>query len=220
MFEVHNLSVFFEEHLIVDKLNFSLNPQELVILSGPNGSGKSTLINGIMGNPSYRLNSNSELKIDGTSIKNLPIDQKVNQGLFFTFQNPVSLPGINLIKLFRELGIINLQNSSQIIKELKTLVSTLGSSENLIIRGINDGFSGGEKKKLEIIMAWYLAKKYIFFDEIDTGLDQKSRQAVAMMINQLKEKGLGCLVVTHSTEFMNLLNKDRIIKMFKGRLEP
>lgn len=218
MLIVKDLSISVKDKLIIKNVNFSLSQNELVAITGNNGSGKTTLLNGLFGLNGYSVSANTDIVLDNCSLKNLHINERVQKGLFMAMQNPVSLPGINIIKLFRELLIINAENFDKIFKELKSFAKVLHFSEGLIIRNLNENFSGGEKKKMEFVQAYFLAKKYVFFDEIDSGLDRPTQKIIAQKINILKEKGLGIVVITHSDIFLNLLKIDRILEMKNGRI--
>jgi Fe-S cluster assembly ATP-binding protein len=219
MFSVRNLSVFYRAEKIVDTVSFDLALAEIVLLVGLNGSGKSTLLKALLGYSGYQVNPASEILLDGQSIKKQTIAERIQSGLFFTFQNPVALPGVSLTKLLRELKVITPANSQAKIQELKAWAKKLNFAESLLLRGLNDGFSGGEKKKIELITAFYLAKQYVFFDELDTGLDRESQKAAAELINEFKQRGLGCLVVSHSEDFIKNLHYDRKLTMEKGKIK-
>jgi len=217
MLRIKNLHVFYEKQPIVRGVSFEVSPGELVILMGPNGSGKSTLANALLGHPSYTLKQ-GEIILDDEPITDLSPDEKVGKGLFLAWQNPLSIPGISLNKLLRELKTTK-TSLTEDLNELRKEAKTFAFSESLLIRSLNDGFSGGEKKKVEMLQAMHLAKKYVIFDEIDTGLDVDALKQIASAINKLKARGLGVLVITHYHRLIRLLKVDRVIVMNQGKAE-
>ncbi len=216
MLIIKDLVVAYQDRVIVKKLSLILKPRETVLLMGPNGSGKSTLVNALLGHPDYEIKSGL-LKLDGEIINKLKPEEKVNKGLFLAWQNPISIPGVSLTKLLRELGLF--QSSNKIdLPLLRQYAKNFAFSESLLLRGLNEGFSGGERKKIEMLQAILLAKKYLLFDEIDTGLDLDALRQIASAINKLKKQGKGCLVVTHYPGLFPLLDFDRVLVMKQGQL--
>jgi len=217
MLSITNLHVFYQKQPIVRGVNLAIKPGELVILMGPNGSGKSTLANALMGHPSYSLEA-GKILLDDEEITSLPPEEKVAKGLFLAWQNPLAIPGISLNKLLRELKTSK-TSLSEDLSELRKEAKAFAFSESLLIRSLNDGFSGGEKKKVEMLQAMHLAKKYVIFDEIDTGLDVDALKQIAQAINELKAKGLGILVITHYHRLIRLLKVDRVVVMSQGQTQ-
>jgi len=217
MLKITNIHVFYQKQAIVRGVDLEVRSGEIVILMGPNGSGKSTLANSLLGHPSYSLKQ-GKILLDGKDITALPPEKKVAKGLFLAWQNPLPIPGISLNKLLRELKVTN----TSLTKDLAILrreAKYFAFSEGLLIRSLNDGFSGGEKKKVEMLQAVHLAKKYVIFDEIDTGLDVDALKKIAEAINKLKSKGLGILVITHYHGLIRLLELDRVIIMSQGKIQ-
>lgn len=216
MLILKDLVVAYQDKVIVKKLSLTLKSGETVLLMGPNGSGKSTLVNSLLGHPDYEIKSGT-LKLDGEIINKLKPEEKVNKGLFLAWQNPITIPGVSLTKLLRELGLFRSNNKID-LPLLRQYAKNFAFSESLLLRGLNDGFSGGERKKIEMLQAILLAKKYLLFDEIDTGLDLDALRQIASAINKLKKQGRGCLVVTHYPGLFSLLNFDRVLVMKQGKL--
>lgn len=216
MLILKDLVVAYQDKVIVKKLSLTLKSGETVLLMGPNGSGKSTLVNSLLGHPDYKIKSGT-LKLDGEIINKLKPEEKVNKGLFLAWQNPITIPGVSLTKLLRELGLFRSNNKID-LPLLRQYAKNFAFSESLLLRGLNDGFSGGERKKIEMLQAILLAKKYLLFDEIDTGLDLDALRQIASAINKLKKQGKGCLVVTHYPGLFSLLNFDRVLVMKQGKL--
>jgi len=183
---------------------------------GPNGSGKSTLANALMGHPHYAVKS-GRIELDGQDITQAEPEEKVKQGLFLAWQNPMAVAGVSLTKLVRELNLFK-NDVVSVVKSLRQYAKKMNFSDSLLLRGLNDGFSGGERKKLEMLQAIFLAKKYVLFDEIDTGLDVDALKAIAKEINLLKRKNLGCLVITHYHRLIKLLDFDKVMVMRQGKI--
>jgi len=216
MLEFKSISCYFSNEKIVDDISLSVQRGEIVILMGPNGSGKSTLAHAIMGNPLYRLGKGAVVMIDGQDITHKTTEEKARAGLFLAFQNPVAIPGVSVTKLLRE--IQGAHASGALLKEVRSYSQSFNFSDALLSRGIHDGFSGGEKKKIEMMQACFLAKKYALFDEIDTGLDADALRAVASSINVLKKKNIGCIVITHYQRLVDYLDVDTVLIMSNGRI--
>ena len=216
MLKITNLKAYYQDQAIVKGVSLTLNRGEIVILMGPNGSGKSTLANAIMGHPHYTVKA-GQINLDGQDITKALPEDKVNQGLFLAWQNPMAVSGVSLTKLIRELDLFK-DDITTVVKSLRQYAKKLNFSDGLLLRGLNDGFSGGERKKLEMLQAVLLAKKYVLFDEIDTGLDVDALKAIAKEINILKHKNLGCLVITHYHRLIKLLEFDKVIVMRQGKV--
>ncbi len=218
MLKLSKFSVSYQDKKIVDSIELALNPGEIIVLMGPNGSGKSTLASSVMGHPFYTVHKDSRIEIDTEDITYATPDERARKGLFLAFQNPVSIPGVNITKLLREVGALGDGSIKEKLQELRELSKELHFSDSLLTRSLNDGFSGGEKKKVEMVQAKFLAKKYAFFDEIDTGLDIDALKKIAEMINDLKKRDIGCLVITHYQRLVEFLSVDRVLIMHKGKL--
>ncbi|MFA6420792.1 MAG: Fe-S cluster assembly ATPase SufC [Patescibacteria group bacterium] len=216
MLKLQNITVSFQEKVIVHNVSLELQRETITVLMGPNGSGKSTLASALMGHPFYRMDATSHIELDGEDIVNLPPNERAQKGLFMGFQNPVAVAGVSLTKLLRETSDPKTMDTKHFMQDLRYLAKGLQFSEGLLIRGLNDGFSGGEKKKIEMVQARYLARKYALFDEVDTGLDVDALKKVAVMMNELKRKTVGCLIITHHPRLIEYLDVDRIIVMSKG----
>lgn len=212
MLQLLDIHVSLNETEIVHGVSCSIAPGELVVLMGPNGSGKSTLANAIMGSPTYQLNPPSKIILDEVDITEAKTEEKARAGLFLGFQNPVPIPGVSVVKLLREV------QKDITIKKIREVATQLHCDDSLLLRGMHDGFSGGEKKKLEMLQALLLANRYALFDEIDTGLDVDALKIVASGIISLKKKGIGCMVITHYQRLISLLPVDRVLVMREGNI--
>lgn len=208
MLKLHNIRVSHTDE-IVHGISLQVSKGELVVIMGPNGSGKSSFAQAIMGNPSYKLDAESHILCDGKDITSYEPHEKARAGLFLGFQTPIAIPGVSVVKLLREVTNVSFEEIRRVAKEL-------GCSDSLLVRGVNDGFSGGERKKIEMLQAHFLAKNYAFFDEIDTGVDIDALKIIANSLTSLVKRGVGCIVITHSLRLIDLLPVDRILVMREG----
>lgn len=205
---------------ILQGLSLEINAGEVVVLMGPNGSGKSSLANVVMGNPIYEMTS-GEIELDGKSIKDLSVDERARAGLMMAFQYPVSISGVNVREML--LSVIRQRGEKITALELKRKVEeeakNLGIDSSLLSRGLNEDFSGGEKKRLEVLQIKILKPKYVILDETDSGLDIDALKMVATQVRRLVEtEKLGVLVITHYQRLLKYLKPDRVIVMKKGRV--
>lgn len=225
MLVIKNLQVSIEEKEILKGVNLELKPGELCVLMGPNGSGKSTLALAVMGNPKLTLDV-SRLSLDGQNIAKLSPDKRARLGLFLAFQNPVEVPGVSYFNFLR-LATSNVVDTAKkeknngILEFKKNVVKTaqsLGFEENLLSRSLNDGFSGGERRKSEILQALTLKPKYAILDEPDSGVDVDAQKILAAKISQLVKSGTGILLITHNPKILKYLKPDFVYIMIDGRI--
>jgi len=193
---------------------------EVVALMGPNGSGKSTLANALMGHPDYRI-TEGEVSIDGEDITSLPADARAKRGLFLSMQNPPEIPGLTLAEFLRAAynetrdGHLGPRDFRKILEEK---AATLKMDKSLLSRGLNEGFSGGEKKKSEILQLMVLEPKYAILDETDSGLDVDAIKAVVDGIGSVRGERMGLLVITHLPKLLSMLKPDAVHVMLDGRI--
>ena len=183
---------------------------------GPNGSGKSTLAYAIAGHPSYQFAKNSVMKFAGEDISKLSPDKRAKKGIFLSFQTPMSLAGVNVFQLLR-LALAKKKNPLTVKKNVEKVARQLDIKEELIERSLNEGASGGEKKKLEMLQAAILNPKLFIFDEIDTGVDVDALRTIAKFMNENKE-GKTYIVITHYNRILNYIKPDRVLVLMDGRL--
>src|SRR3990172_4754809 len=194
---------------ILSDVSLEVQKGKVHALMGPNGSGKSTLAAVLMGNPAYLVDfKKTQIKINGKNITDLKVDERAKAGLFLAFQTPISVPGVTVANLLRTAYAAVKGKHAQIRKPLKhnpalsfaqfnqdllEKAKSLNIGQELLRRSLNEDFSGGEKKKLEMLQAVVLSPNYAVFDEIDTGLDVDALKVVAYGIKVLKEKGTGIM---------------------------
>ena len=194
---------------------------EVHAIMGPNGSGKSTLANVIMGRPSYRI-TGGQVLFKGQDITKLKPDQRAQLGLFLAFQYPTEIPGVSVVNFLRSAynAVKGGENISALAfrKRLKEKMAMLGVEDAMVARYVNQGFSGGEKKKNEILQLAVLEPEIAILDETDSGLDIDSLKAVASGIQQLIGPNLGVLLITHYQRILNYITPDRIHVMMDGEI--
>lgn len=226
--EIKNLNVNVKEKQVLKNFNLSINPGEIHIIMGPNGSGKTSLCLTLMGHPEYKI-IKGEILFDGEDIKNLTPDERAKKGLFISFQNPVSIPGLNLENFLRysynalkgkktETKGEELISVLQFQKILKEKLKLLGLKKELVHRNLNEGFSGGEKKKVEMLQLALLEPKYAFLDEIDSGLDIDSLKNIVKYINDILIKKTSLVIITHYMRIVKYIKPQYVHIMKNGSI--
>lgn len=219
LLEVKELHVEAAEKEILHGVNLSLGRDETHVLMGPNGTGKSTLGYAITGNPAYRVTGGSIL-FEGEDITDMPVNERARRGIFLSFQNPLEVPGVTLSNFIRSA----LENKSgnrlrlwDFKKKLAQTMELLEMDESYAQRDLNVGFSGGEKKKAEILQMLMLEPKLAILDETDSGLDVDAVRIVSRGVQLYRERQHGTvLIITHSTRILEALTVDRTHVMENG----
>ena len=205
---------------ILKGINLTIKEGETVALLGPNGHGKSTLLNVIMGHPKYKVTKGS-IYLDDLDILSLTTDERAKAGLFLGMQLPSEVPGVINSDFLR--AAVNARNEKpvstyQFYKLLDGAVKEVNMPFDLATRSLNEGFSGGEKKRNEILQLILLQPKIAMLDEIDSGLDVDAIQTVADVIKKEQEKGRGFLVISHYARLFDLINPTRAVVIINGRV--
>lgn len=219
LLDVQNISVRVEEKQVLSNVNLQIQSGETHVLLGPNGAGKSTLGNAIMGNPVYTL-TGGKIIFDGHDITEEKTDKRAKAGLFLSFQNPLEVPGISLETFIR--SAIQQRTGErvklfQFQKELKANMELLNMDASYAGRDLNVGFSGGERKKSEILQLLMLKPKLAILDETDSGLDVDAVRTVSKGIEEYQKRhGGALLIITHSTRILESLNVDYTHILVKG----
>ncbi len=214
--ECKAFKVFIDDKEIVKGVDLKVRPGEVHAVMGPNGSGKSTLASALMGHPFYR--SEGEILLDGEPLHEAEPDERSRRGLFLGFQYPVAVPGVtvaNFIKAALEARTAAPLSVFEFRKRLQAAQALIGIPDNFASRYINDGFSGGEKKRLEILQMLLLEPKVALLDEIDSGLDIDALKVVAEGIRQGRSRGLGVVLITHYQRILDYVTPD-VVHVFKG----
>ena len=199
-FEIRSLCASVEGKPILKGVNLKVNRGETHALMGPNGSGKSTLANVIMGHPGYEA-TEGEILFKGQNIMELEPEERARLGLFLAFQYPVAIPGVTAAK-FLKTAVDSIKGAQKVkpaefLKELRDNMAYLEMNESFLNRFLNDGFSGGEKKRMEILQMLMIKPAIAVMDETDSGLDIDALKVVAKGVNKLVGPDLGLLVITH-----------------------
>ena len=223
MLEIKNLKASINNKDILKGLDITIKPGELHAIMGPNGSGKSTLANVLSGKNGYEISG--ELKYQGKSLKEISIDERAQKGIFLAFQYPTEIPGVNtnnflktsLNKVRKVRGEKELDTLS-FLKLLKEKSSELGIDEKMLSRQLNVGFSGGEKKKNEILQMKVLDPKLVILDETDSGLDIDALKIIADGVNSSRDKKKSFLVITHYQRLLDYINPDFVHVLSDGKI--
>jgi Fe-S cluster assembly ATP-binding protein len=218
--EIENLHVRTGDREILHGLDLTIEKGETHALMGPNGSGKSTLANTLMGNPTYEI-TEGRIVLDGEDLTEAEPDERAKAGLFMAFQYPVSIPGVSVANFLRT--AVNAKREEPI--KVKEFGSLLGKNMELLkidraftSRYLNEGFSGGEKKRAEILQMAMLQPSYAVLDETDSGLDIDALRIVADGVNALRGPNMGGLIITHYTRILNYVKPDFVHIMLEGRI--
>lgn len=217
MINLHNLTVSIEGKKILENISFDFKPGKIYALMGPNGSGKSTLASALMGHPSITYSRFSKISVNGKNIKNLSPDKRAQLGIFLSFQTPMTLPGVTVFELMR-LALEKRYDPVTLHKLVRTYAATLGIKDELLKRSLNEGFSGGEKKKLEALQAVLLEPKFALFDEIDTGVDVDALKTITTFLKKHLPKKTTIVFITHSAKLIKYINPQEVLVMKQGRL--
>jgi len=218
--EIQNLHVKTEDREILHGVDLTIAKGEMHALMGPNGSGKSTLANTLMGNPSYEV-TEGKILLDGEDITEADPDDRAQAGLFMAFQYPVAIPGVSVANFLRT--AINASREEPIsMKEftakLKENMALLRIDRAFTSRYLNDGFSGGEKKRAEILQMAMLEPAYAVLDETDSGLDIDALKVVSDGVNALRGPDLGGLIITHYTRILGYVKPDFVHILMDGKI--
>ncbi|MBW7908096.1 MAG: Fe-S cluster assembly ATPase SufC [Kiritimatiellae bacterium] len=220
-FEIRNLHAKTEDKAILKGVNLTILPGETHALMGPNGSGKSTLSNVIMGHPAYEV-TDGEVIFQGQNILELDPDARARLGLFLAFQYPVAIPGISVAKFLKSAADARFGQGTikpaQFIKQLREDMKFLEMNEAFINRFLNDGFSGGEKKRMEILQMLTLKPVLAVMDETDSGLDIDALRIVSKGVNRMVGPNFGLLVITHYERILRYIAPSHLHVLIDGQV--
>ncbi len=220
--EIQNLNVSIGEKPILKDFSLTIPKGEVHAIMGPNGTGKSTLAKALAGHPDYEITSGDAL-IDGESILEMEPDERSREGLFMAFQYPIEIPGVTIANFIRAALNGRLPEGEELnapayYRSLYEKMDMLKIDRKFTSRFVNDGFSGGEKKRCEILQMAMLDPKYAILDETDSGLDIDALKVVADGVNSLRGENLGVLVITHYQRLLEYIVPDHVHVLYDGRI--
>src|SRR6266581_2124008 len=224
LLEVKNLQVRVEDREILHGLSLSVNPGEVHAIMGPNGSGKSTLSHVIAGKPGYEV-TGGEILFRGEDLLEMVPDERAAKGVFLAFQYPVEIPGVATMNFLRT--ALNAQRKARgesefstpdFLKKVREVAKSLNIPQDMLRRGVNVGFSGGEKKRNEILQMALLEPRLCVLDETDSGLDIDALKVVADGVNRLRSPDRASIVITHYQRLLNYIVPDVVHVLSKGRI--
>jgi Fe-S cluster assembly ATP-binding protein len=218
--EIRDLKVEADGTEILRGVNLDLDKGQTIALMGPNGSGKSTLAYAIAGHPAYDVTGGT-MTFKGTELNELTPDERARLGVFLAMQYPVEVPGVSLTNFLRT--AVNAVRGEDVpvrefMQTLRAEMAELDVDASFLQRSVNEGFSGGEKKRFEILQAALLKPELAVLDETDSGLDVDALKTVAEGVNRLSGPDLGVLIITHYTRILRYITPDEVHVMFEGRI--
>ena len=224
MLEIKNLSVSIEDTLILDNLSLTVKAGEVAAIMGPNGSGKSTLAYVLAGKPTYAVLS-GEILLDGENLLELEPNERALKGVFLAFQYPTEIPGVAAMTFLK--ATLNAQRRARgesdlttpdFMRRVREAANTLKIDQEMLRRPLNVGFSGGEKKRFEVLQMALLAPRLGVLDETDSGLDIDALRVVAEGVNALREPRRAFVVITHYQRLLDYIKPDVVHVMTRGRI--
>ncbi|HPS79942.1 MAG TPA: Fe-S cluster assembly ATPase SufC [Thermoanaerobaculaceae bacterium] len=219
IFSCHDIHVWVADREVVKGVDLAVAPGEIHAIMGPNGSGKSSLANALMGHPAYTLEG--RLELGGEDVKALSPDEKARQGMFLAFQYPVAVPGVTVASFLR--AAVTAMRGTEVPvrefrRELLARMADLEMDSGFAGRYLNDGFSGGEKKRLEILQLLMLKPRFALLDETDSGLDIDALRIVSRGINAAAQQDVGMVLVTHYQRLLNYVQPHVVHVFMDGRI--
>jgi len=218
--EIRDLHVSVDSTPILRGVDLTINSGQTHAIMGPNGSGKSTLAYSIAGHPKYTITSGS-VTLDGEDVLAMSVDERARAGLFLAMQYPVEVPGVSVANFLRTAATAVRGEAPSLrtwVKEVNTEMAELEMDKSFAERNVNEGFSGGEKKRHEILQLALLKPKIAILDETDSGLDVDALRIVSAGVNRARETGIGCLLITHYTRILRYIQPDQVHVFFDGRI--
>ncbi|GAB3057709.1 Fe-S cluster assembly ATPase SufC [Virgibacillus ainsalahensis] len=220
--EIKNLHVTIEGKKILNGVDLTIKGGEFHAIMGPNGTGKSTLASAIMGHPKYEITEGSVL-LDGEDVLEMEVDERARAGLFLGMQYPSEISGVTTSDFLRSSINARREEGDEIplmkfIKEMDQTLDYLEIDKNMAQRYLNEGFSGGEKKRNEILQLMLLKPEIAILDEIDSGLDIDALKVVSKGINKMRDDKFGTLIITHYQRLLNYITPDYVHIMMQGRI--
>ena len=223
MIKFKNISVSVDKKSILKDITFDLKPGKITALMGPNGSGKSTIALTLAGHPNYQVTS-GKIILDKKDISKLSPDKRANLGIFLSNQSPVAIPGLNvktfLWQIFKKFHPDQKMSLSEFRSWLSFEADSLDIKSELLDRSLNDGFSGGERKKMEVLQMLVANPKYLILDEIDSGLDVDALKVISLRLQKIaQDLNSAILIITHSAKILDYLKPNQVLVLAKGKIK-
>lgn len=220
--QIKNLVVKIGERAVIDGLNLEIPAGEVHAIMGPNGTGKSSLSKAIAGHPDYKIES-GEVLLDGENLVGLEPDEIARKGFFLSFQYPVDIPGVSIANFIRACIQARMPEGETLdavkyYKDLYAQMEKLKMDKSFTKRSVNDGFSGGEKKRCDILQMLMLKPKFAVLDEVDSGLDIDALRIVSDGVNSMRSSEVGMLLITHYNRLLEYITPDKIHVLSGGKI--
>jgi Fe-S cluster assembly ATP-binding protein len=224
MLTIKDLKVSIEDKTILNGINLEVKPGEVHAIMGPNGSGKSTLANAIAGREDYEVTSGS-IEYNGEDLLEMEVDERALAGIFMAFQYPVEIPGVSTSNFLKSVINANRKargkdelNAMEMLKFIRQRINLVGMDEKFLRRSLNEGFSGGEKKRSEMLQMALLEPTLAILDETDSGLDIDALRIVSGAVNKLRTEERSFVIVTHYQRLLEYIEPDYVHVLYNGRI--
>lgn len=217
MLKLKNLTVKIGDKTILQDINFNFEKGKIYAILGPNGSGKSTLAYSLIGHPNYEYAKESKIVFKKEDITDLSADKRAQKGIFLSFQTPLSIPGVKVNEIL-QLAVAGAQDPLSLRENINKTAEKLKINKELLNRSLNDGASGGERKKMEVLQAAILNRDLQIYDEVDTGVDVDSMRILAEFLHDNK-KNKTYIIITHYDKILRLLKPDTVIILLNGSVK-
>lgn len=217
MLQLNNYSVFAKEKQIIKSISYIFKKGYFYALLGPNGSGKSTLGLSIAGDPRLHIPDNSEIIFNKHNLNTLSSFKRARLGIYYSFQHPPDLQGITIYQLCKY-ALDEKTNFNSLLKQINLYARSLHISKELLERSLHENFSGGERKKIEMLLAFILNPKLLIFDEIDTGVDVDSMKILLQSLSLLKNQNKTIILITHQTKIFKSIHPDIVLILKSGKI--
>ena len=219
MLSIKKLTVSVEKKEILTNISTTFRPGKIYAIMGPNGSGKSTLARTVMGDPAFKVATASSIILNRVEITKMSPDKRATLGIFLSAQSPLEIPGVTVAQLLRRATADRKISAVELKKEIDHIARNLKIPDELLSRSLNVGFSGGERKKLEVLQAAILDPRFIFLDEIDTGVDVDALKTIAQFLKKfIKNTKKTLVIITHYNRILKYLPPHEVIVISNGRI--